>query len=292
MDRPFDSIVLIHGMWMTALSWENWVKRYQERGFRVIARSWPGMEGDIEELRKDPSRVASLGLTEIVDQYAAIIEGLEHQPLIMGHSFGGLITQILLDRGYGAAGIAIASAPAKGVLPLPFSTLKVVAPIVANPRNAHRATELTPEQFHYAFTNTLSEAESLAAYRRYAVPGPDQLLFQASLANFNPGSAAAVGFDNDARAPLLMIAGQYDHISPPSVVEANAKLYRVAQENTTEYMMFPDRTHYILGQPGWEEVADFALEWGLRNASATGEDTLPSDEPQPATTDQHAGPVV
>jgi pimeloyl-ACP methyl ester carboxylesterase len=267
MNRPFDTIVLIHGLWMTALSWENWVKRYEERGFRVIARSWPGMDGDLEQLRNDPSRVASLGLGEIVDHYAAIIDALEHQPLIMGHSFGGLITQILLDRGYGAAGVAIASAATKGVLLLPFSTLKVVAPVLANPLNVHRATALTPEQFHYAFTNTLSEQESLAAYRRYAVPGPDQVLFQAALANFNPHAATAVGVDNDSRSPLLMIAGEYDHISPPSVVEANVRLYRLSTA-TTEYMLFPERTHFILGQSGWEQVADFALDWALRNAVA------------------------
>jgi pimeloyl-ACP methyl ester carboxylesterase len=292
MDRPFDTIVLIHGLWMTALSWENWVKRYQEQGFRVIARSWPGMEDDIEELRNEPSKVAGLGFTEIVDHYAAIIDALEHQPLIMGHSFGGLITQILLDRGYGAAGVAISSAAPKGVLRVPFSTLKVVAPVLANPLNAHRATALTPEQFHYAFTNTLSEEESLTAYRRYAVPGPDQLLFQAALANFNPHAATAVGFDNDARSPLLMIAGEYDHISPPSVVEANAKLYGLAQEATTEYMMFPGRTHYILGQPGWEQVADFALDWALRNASALDADTLPDDRPRSTAADDHAEPAA
>ena len=265
MATAFDTIVLIHGLWMTALSWENWIGRYERRGFRVVARSWPGMDGDIEKFRLNPSKVATLGITEIVEHYAAIIKALDEAPLIVGHSFGGLITQILLDRGFGAAGVVISSAAAKGIVFLPFSTLKVVAPALSNPFNARRAVPLTPEQFHYAFTNTFSEEESLQVYHRYAVPGPDHVLFQAGLANFNPHSASTVDFHNNERAPLLMIAGEHDHISPPSVVEANFKLYRTSSAKT-DYKMFPGRTHYILGQEGWEEVADYALDWALRNA--------------------------
>jgi pimeloyl-ACP methyl ester carboxylesterase len=221
------------------------------------------MEGDINSLRENPSQVAGLGIGEIVQHYEQIIEGLPRPPLVIGHSFGGLITQILLDRGVGAAGVAISSAAAKGVLLLPFSTLKVVGPALSNPRNAHRAVPLTAEEFHYAFTNTLSPSESLAVYERYAVPGPDHVLFQAGLANFNPHAATTVDFHNDKRAPLLMIAGERDHISPPSVVEANTRLYRRSRA-VTDYKLFPGRSHFILGQPGWEEVADYALDWGLR----------------------------
>ncbi|HEX4240189.1 MAG TPA: alpha/beta fold hydrolase [Steroidobacteraceae bacterium] len=268
MNRRFDTIVLIHGLWMTALCWENWAKRYEAQGFRVIARSWPGMEGDIDALRRDPSGIAKLGITEIVEHYEKIIEGLDQPPLIMGHSFGGLMTQILLDRGFGAAGVAISTAAAKGVLLLPLSTLRVVGPALGNPLNAHRAVPLTPEQFHYAFTNDLSEEESLKVYRRYAVPGPDHVLFQAGLANFNPHAATTVDFHNAHRPPLLMIAGEHDHISPPAVVEANFKLYRKSTA-ITAYELFPARTHYILGQEGWEEVADHALGWALENAATT-----------------------
>jgi len=265
-DQTADTIVLIHGLWMTARSWENWVKHYSDKGYRVIARSWPGMDGDIEALRRDPSPIATLGITEVVDHYEAIIRGLDKPPILIGHSFGGLMTQILLDRGLGAAGVAIASAAAKGVLILPFSTIKVVAPVLGNPLNNHRATPLTQEQFHYAFTNTLSEEESLAVYERYAVPGPDHLLFQAGLANFNPHAASTVNFHNDDRAPLLMISGGKDHISPPSVVEANTKLYAKSKA-ITEYKEFPERSHYTLGQAGWEEVADYALDWAVRHAA-------------------------
>lgn len=268
MPQEAKSIVLIHGLWMTALSWEGWVKHYTEQGYRVIARSWPGMDIDIDELRRDPSPIATLGITEIVDHYETIIRQLDSPPIIIGHSFGGLMTQILLDRGLGAAGVAIASAPAKGVLFLPFSTVKVTLPALKNPANNHRAVPLTPEQFHYAFTNRLNEEESLVVYNRYAVPGPDHLLFQTALANFNPHAQSSVNFENSERAPLLLISGGQDHISPPSVVEANFKLYRNSNA-VTEYREYPERTHFTLGQDGWEAVAEYALEWALQHAGVT-----------------------
>ncbi len=260
-------IVLIHGLWMTALSWENWVKRYTDKGYRVIATSWPGMDVDINELRHDPSPIATLGVTEIVDHYEKIIRALDGPPILIGHSFGGLITQILLDRGLGVSGVAIAPAPVKGILFLPFSTLKVSFPALSNPANNHRALPLTPDQFHYAFTNNLSEEDSLVVYNRYAVPGPDHVLFQGALANFNPHAATAVDFHNNDRAPLLLISGGEDHVSPASVVEANFKLYKNSTA-LTEYREFPGRTHYTLGQPGWEEVADYALDWASSHALA------------------------
>jgi alpha-beta hydrolase superfamily lysophospholipase len=260
-----NTIVLIPGLWMTALSWEHWVEHYRARGYNVIARSWPGMDVDIDALRRDPSPIAGLGVTEVVDHYEAIVNELDRPPIIMGHSFGGLMTQILLDRGLGAAGVAIASAPVKGVLLLPFSTLKVSFPALSNPLNNHRAVPLTPEQFHYAFTNTLSEAESQKVFDRYAVPGPDHLLFQAGLANFNPHAATTVNFMNETRAPLLLVAGGKDHVAPVSVVKANYNLYRKSSA-VTDYKEYPDRTHYTLGQDGWQEVADDALDWALRNA--------------------------
>jgi len=265
MSRASNPIVLIHGLWMTALCWENWIARYSSNGYRVIAKSWPGMDVGIDELRRDPSPIAHLGIAEIVAHYENLIRDLDSPPIIIGHSFGGLIAQILLDRGLGAAGIAIAPAPVKGILFLPFSTLKVSFPALSNPVNIHRAVPLTPEQFHYAFTNNLSEAESLAVYERYAVPGPDHVLFQAAFANFNPHAATAVNFDNAERAPLLLISGGKDHVSPASVVEANFKLYRKSSA-LTEYREFPERTHYTLGQSGWEAVADHALAWSETHA--------------------------
>ena len=260
-----DTIVLIHGLWLTALSWEHWVERYSKLGFRVIAKSWPGMDEDINKLRADPSGIARLGVGDVAAHYEGIIRELDRPPIIMGHSFGGLITQILIDRGLGAAGVAIDSAPVKGIFVLPISTLRSAFPGLRNPFDTHRAVPLTLEQFHYAFTNHLTEEESAPIFERYAVPGPNHLLFQASLANFNPHAATAVDFQNDDRAPLLLIAGGKDNVSPASVTKANYELFRKSKA-ITGYKEFPERTHYTVGQDGWEEVADFALEWSLANA--------------------------
>ena len=262
-----DTIVLINGLWMTALSWEHWAERYQQKGFKVVARSWPGMEGDIEELRRNPAKeIGNLGVTEIADHYEAVVREQSSPPIIMGHSFGGLFTQILVDRGLGSAGVAIDSAPAKGVLGLPFSTLKVSLPFTINPFNLNKVGALSEGQFHYAFGNLLSEEESKKAYERYAVPGPDHVLFQASVANFNPRSATAVNFHNDDRPPLLMIAGGKDHIVPASTTKANFNLYKKSKA-LTDYKEFPERSHFTLGQAGWEEVADYALNWAVEHAN-------------------------
>jgi alpha-beta hydrolase superfamily lysophospholipase len=268
VDRPPsapDTIVLIHGLWLTGLSWEHWVERYTARGYRVVARSWPGMEGDLGALRHDPSGVAALGVTEIVDHYDAMIRELERPPIIMGHSFGGLITEILLDRGLGACGVALAPAPAKGIFVLPFASLKSAFPALKNPFATHRAVALTLEQFHYAFTNHLSEEETVPLYERYAVPGPNHVLFQASLANFNPHAATTVNFDNADRAPLLLLAGGQDHVVPASVTEANYRLF-ARSPAVTAFREYPERTHWTVGQDGWEDVADYALEWAVENA--------------------------
>jgi pimeloyl-ACP methyl ester carboxylesterase len=260
-----NTIVLIHGLWMTPLSWEHWIDRYEARGFRVLAPAWPGMDGDIDELRRDPSGIEHLGIQEIVDHYDATIRELDRPPIIMGHSFGGAFTQILLDRGLGAAGVAIDSAAVKGVLTLPWSTLKSVFPVLKNPTNYHRAVALSLEEFRYAFTNTLGEEESQAAYERYAVPGPGRVLFQAALANFNPRATTSVDFHNDDRAPLLFIAGGKDHVSPAALNESNARLYHESKA-VTVYEEFPLRSHFTLGEEGWEQIADYALTWAVENA--------------------------
>jgi alpha-beta hydrolase superfamily lysophospholipase len=257
---PPDTILLIHGLWMTPLCWEHWITRYSARGYRVLAPGWPGTEVDIEQLRRDASALAGLGVQEIVDHYAQIIGELKSPPILMGHSFGGAFVQLLLDRGLGAAGVAIDPAPLKGVFSLPFSTLRTSFPVLHNPANVKRTVPLTPEQFHYAFTNSLSAQESLQVYQRYAIPGPGRVLFQAALANFNPHAPTRVNFHNDARAPLLLIAGGNDHIVPASVTRENLHRYR-SKVAITALKEYPDRTHYTVGQRGWEEVADYALGW-------------------------------
>jgi pimeloyl-ACP methyl ester carboxylesterase len=273
-DRPAGSgtIVLIHGLWMTPLSWEKWIDRYTAAGFRVLAPAWPGMEGGVEALRRDPSPIEGLGGEQVIDHYAGIIGELPSPPIIMGHSFGGAFVQVLLDRGLGAVGVAIDSAPVKGVLGTPLSTIKSNFPVLRNPANIHKAVPLTPEQFHYAFTNVLTADESLAVYNRYHVPAPGRIVFQGGLANFAPHSPTKVDFRKDDRAPLLFIAGGADHIIPPSINRSNAHHYRHSAA-ITAYREFPGRCHFTLGQPGWEEVADYALGW------ATSPE--PSDLPRP-----------
>jgi alpha-beta hydrolase superfamily lysophospholipase len=266
-DSPARDIVLIHGLWVTALSWEHWIKRYSDRGYNVLARGWPGMDIPIEELREDPSGVAHLGLTEIIDHFDAIVRELDRPPIVIGHSFGGLIVQVLLDRGLGAAGVAIDPAPVKGMLALPLSTLRVSFPALRNPANVHKASALTPGQFHYAFTNTLTDAEAAQVYERYEVPGPDRVLFQAGLANLNPHAATRVNFRNDDRAPLLLIAGGKDHIAPASLTKTNFELYGKSKA-ITDYKEFPERSHFTIGEPGWEQVADYALDWATTHAKA------------------------
>ena len=261
-----DTIVLINGLWLTALSWEHWVSHYTAKGYRVIARSWPGMEGDIEELRRDPSAIGGLGVEEIVEHYERIVRELDRPPIIIGHSFGGLITEILLDRGLGAAGVAIDPAPVKGIFVLPFASLKSAFPALKNPFERARAVALTLEQFHYGFTNTLSEEETVPIYTRYAVPGPNHVLFQASLANFNPHAETTVNFRNDDRAPLLLIGGGMDHTVPASVTRANFNLFKKSRA-VTDYHEYPDRPHLTIGVPGWEAVADFALDWAREHAA-------------------------
>jgi pimeloyl-ACP methyl ester carboxylesterase len=260
-----DTVVLIHGLWLTAASWERWVERYESRGYRVVAKSWPGMDGDIAALRDDPSTLNDLGIGEIVDHYAGIVGELDGPPIIMGHSFGGAFTQILLDRGLGAAGVAIDSAAVKGINRLPLSSVRSAWPALKNPANRHRTTMLSPEEFHYAFTNTMSEDESAAVYEKYAAPGPGRVLFQAALANFNPHAPTQVDFRNADRAPLLLIGGGADHTVPAVVDRSTAKHYRKS-EAITEYREFPDRSHYLIGADGWEEIADYALDWAASNA--------------------------
>jgi alpha-beta hydrolase superfamily lysophospholipase len=254
------TIVLIPGLWMTALCWEHWVKHYSDKGYCIVARSWPGMEGGIEQLRRDPSSFASLGLKDVVDHYEQIIRELETPPIIIGYGFGGLIAQILLDRGWGAAGAAIASAPVRGIARLPLSMLKLAFSVLGNSFNSHETISLTPKQFHRAFTNSLTESESLDAFNRYVVPAPNRVLLQTAFANFSPHSATTVNFRNDTRAPLLLVAGGKDRIVPSSIVKANFDLYRESKAET-DYKEFSDQAHFTLLQE--TRVADYVLGWAL-----------------------------
>jgi alpha-beta hydrolase superfamily lysophospholipase len=257
-----DTIVLIHGLWMTPRSWEHWVARYTAAGYTVLAPAWPGLEAEVDALRADPTPLTRLSVTKIADHYERIIRDLDRPPMIIGHSFGGTFVQLLLDRGLGAVGVAIGSAPVKGVLRLPLSTVRATLPALRNPANRHRAVPLTPAQFHEAFANTLTAAESRAAYDRYHVPAAGGVLFEGALANLNPRAATRVDFANPNRAPLLFVGGGADRLIPPAVNRENTRRYRRSGA-LTAYREFPDRSHFTVGQPGWEEVADYALAWAL-----------------------------
>ena len=247
---------------MTALCWQQWVKHYSDKGYFVIAQSWPGMESDTERLRVDPSSFASLGLIEVVGHYEQIIRDLETVPIIIGHGVGGLVTQILLDRGWGAAGVAIASAPVKGVSWLPLSILKMALLGVGN----GKAQSLTATRFHHTFANTLSEEQSLAAFERYVVPGPTRIMWQTAFASFNPNAASTVNVHNDARAPLLLVAGGKDRVVPKSMVKGNFNRYCESKADT-DYKEFPDQTHFSLLRE--TDVADYALGWALYRANGS-----------------------
>jgi pimeloyl-ACP methyl ester carboxylesterase len=264
-----DTIVLIHGLWLTPRSWEQWIDRYESRGYRVLAPAWPGMEAEVEALNADPSPIARLTVDRTVDHYEEIILGLERPPIIMGHSFGGTFTQILLDRGLGAVGVGVASATVKGVRDLPLSTIKVAAPALS-PFKKDEAVPLTPKEFHYAFTNTLSQEESDAIYRRYHVPAAGTVLREYAFANFHRDASTTVDFRREARAPLLFIGFGEDHLMPPKVVGHNEEKYDDAV-SITEFKQFPGRPHFPAA-PGWEEVADYALDWAVAQASLPAAD--------------------
>ena len=259
-----ENVVLIHGMWMTPHSWQGWVDRYTAKGHHVLAPGWPGVK-DPEETRRDPSMLEGLGIKACVDHYEQIIRGLDRPPIIIGHSFGGLFTQLLLDRGLGAAGVAIGTAPPKGVLVLPPSTLRAAVPALKNPFDRNGLARLSRKQFRWRFTNTLSQEESDAVYDEHYIPGTNRAFFEAAFANLIPGSPATIDFESPARPPLLLLVGGRDHISPPALNRTLLKLQRRAP-STTESKEYPDRTHFTAGMDGWEQVADDALDWALGHA--------------------------
>ena len=274
------TVVLIHGMWMTPHSWEPWVYHYGDRGYRAIAPGWPGIDRAPADIRRDPSALKGLGIKACVDHYEQVIRGLDAPPIIIGHSFGGLFTQLLLDRGLGVAGVTIGTAPPKGVVALPVSTLRSAFPGLKNPFNRNGLAPLRPTQFQWRFTNTLDLEESNAIYREQYIPGTNRAFVEAAFANLVADSPAAVNFRNPARAPLLLIAGGEDHISPPTVNRTIARLQRRAP-SATELKEYSGRPHFMAGLDGWEEIADFALNWALEHVGAQREGAT---TPAPVTT--------
>jgi pimeloyl-ACP methyl ester carboxylesterase len=269
-----DTIVLIHGFWVTPRSWEEWIDRYRARGYNVLAPAYPGFEVEVEALNADPSPIEAVTAPQIIEHLEAVVGGLESPPILIGHSAGGAFTQVLLDHGFGAAGVAINSAPTEGVRAVPLSQVRSTFPVLKNPANHHKAVGFTHDQWHYAFTNTFTEDESRRLYERYAIPASGRILWNSVLANFEPGPQDIwVDYHNDARAPLLFISGSEDHLMPPSVQRSNAKHYK--SDTVTEVKEYEGRAHLLPSQQGWEEIADYALDWAVAHAGGAAAEGTP-----------------
>jgi len=253
-------VVFVHGLWLHADSWGAWVERFRAEGYAPVAPGWPGDAATIEETRNHPERVAGHGVDDVVEHYARVIRALDVKPIVIGHSFGGLVVQRLLGDDLAAAAVAIDPAPIKGVLILPISSLRVASVALLNPANKKRAIALTAKQFRYGFGNAISAAESAELHERWTIPSPGRPLFEAAAANFSPRSPAKVNTDNAVRGPLLLTAGGKDHTAPPAITKATLKQYRKSPA-VTDYKEFPDRGHSLALDSGWHEVADAVLAW-------------------------------
>jgi pimeloyl-ACP methyl ester carboxylesterase len=253
-------LILIHGAWLSARSWENYADYFAKRGFAVSAPEWPRKQGDVEEMRETADASTGLGVREIVEHFEQLIGALEQPPVLIGHSYGGLFVELLLDRGLGRAGVAMSPAPPKGILVLPFSTLKAAAPALAHPSKWHGVVTLTHEEFTYAFVNTFPEEEAAAAYERYSVPETGQIFYEAGFANFHLHPPTEVHFKNENRAPLLIVGATEDHTVPASLAHSQYKRYERSPAQT-DYLEFEGRPHLHMVAPDWREVAAAIDSW-------------------------------
>ncbi|MFF8027094.1 alpha/beta hydrolase [Streptomyces sp. NPDC007896] len=258
-------VVFVHGLWLLPSSWDRWAAHFEQAGCAPVSLSWPDDPDTVEEANAHPEVFAGKTVGQVADHLETLIGGLEKKPAVIGHSFGGLLTQILAGRGRSAVSVAIDPAPFRGVLPLPISALRSAAPVLGNPANRHRAVPLTFDQFRYGFANAVSEEEAKELYDTFAVPAPGAPLFQAATANFNPWTEAKVDTENPDRGPLLIISGEKDHTVPWAIANAS---YKKQQHNpgVTEITEIPNRGHALTIDHGWQEVADTALEFVRRFA--------------------------
>ena len=257
-------VVFIHGLWLLPSSWDRWATLFEEAGFTALTPGWPDDPETVEEANAHPEVFAKKTIGQVADHFDEIIRGLEKKPVVIGHSFGGLLTQIIAGRGLAAASVAIDPAPFQGVLPLPFSSLKSASPVLRNPANRNRAVPLTYDQFRYGFANAVSEDEAKALYEEFAVPAPGAPLFQAATANFNPWSEAKVDTENPERGPLLLISGEKDHTVPWAITNASFKHQDKNKDSVTEIVEIKGRGHALTIDSGWREVADTALSFVSR----------------------------
>jgi non-heme chloroperoxidase len=257
-------VVFIHGLWLLPSSWDRWAALFEEAGFTALTPGWPDDPETVEEANAHPEVFARKTIGQVADHFDEIISGLDKKPVVIGHSFGGLLTQILAGRGAAAVSVAIDPAPFQGVLPLPFSSLKSAFPVLGNPANRNRAVPLTYDQFRYGFANAVDDREAQALYEEFAVPAAGAPLFQAATANFNPWSEAKVDTRNPKRGPLLIISGEKDHTVPWAIANASFK-QQEHNEGVTEIIEIKGRGHALTIDKGWREVADTALSFVSRN---------------------------
>jgi non-heme chloroperoxidase len=255
-------VVFIHGLWLHASSWQSWMDFFNEKGYETLNPGWPGDSATVAECRAKPDAIANRGVVEVADSYARVITGLSEPPIIIGHSFGGLITQVLLGRGIAAAGIAIDPAPVKGVWQLPLSALRASLPVLGNPFNFTKAHSLTYDEYRYGFANAIPDAEAKELYERWFIPAPCRPLFQVGLATL-AGAETAVNTDNATRGPLLITGGEKDNIAPPILGQASQKKYN--KSVVTDFKLFEGRGHSLILDHGWREIAEYSLAWLNRN---------------------------
>jgi non-heme chloroperoxidase len=262
-DAGLQPVVFIHGLWLLPSSWDRWATVFEEAGYTALTPGWPDDPQTVEEAKAHPEVFAHKTVGQVADHFAAVIGRLAKKPAVIGHSFGGLLAQIVAGRGLSAAAVAIDPAPFRGVLPLPISALKSASPVLSNPGNRNRAVPLTYEQFRFGFANAVTEDEAKQLYDAYAVPAPGAPLFQAATANLNPWTEAKVNSKSPDRGPLLIISGEQDHTVPPAIANA---AYKKQKRNVgvTELAEIPGRGHALTIDSGWREVADTALAFVRR----------------------------
>jgi pimeloyl-ACP methyl ester carboxylesterase len=256
-------VVFVHGLWLLASSWDRWAAVFQEAGFVALTPGWPDDPDSVAEANANPETFARKTVGQVADHFDQLVRGLERKPAIIGHSFGGLLAQILAGRGRAAVTVAIDPGPFRGVLPLPLSSLRSAWPVLGNPANRSRAIPLTFEQFRFAFANAVSDEEARELYQTYAVPASGAPLFQAAAANLNPWTQAKVNTDDPDRGPLLIISGEKDNTVPWAIANAS---YRRQKGNpgVTEIVEMPNRGHALTIDSGWREVAGTALAFVRR----------------------------
>jgi pimeloyl-ACP methyl ester carboxylesterase len=267
--RPFP-VMFIHGLWIHATSWSPWQELFASHGYQTSAPGWPGDGDTVQATRDEPSALDDVGIEAICRHYAGLIEAMEVKPIVVGHSFGGLIAQELLANHYAVAGVAIDPAPIKGVKVLPFAQLRSAFPVLGNPANKKRTVALTAEQFRYSFGNTLSPAESDELHARLTIPGPGRPLFEDATALFTRNSPATVDSHHAVRGPLLLVSGTEDHTVPLKVTTAVVKLY-ADNPSQTDFRQIDGRGHSLTIDAGWPDVAAVVLDWLAANESAMSE---------------------